>query len=260
DLRQRQQTTISSRAAELLERVVWLDELPESICGVVVANELLDAMAVHRFVMREAVPHEVMVVWDDASQIFQTIEEPISDSRLRRQIEALGLPDGYSSELNLNAIDWIATLGERLQTGAILLVDYGHAHADYYHQQRSEGTLLCHYQHRAHPNPLIFVGIQDITAHVDFTAVADAALETGLHVHGYTNQANFLLGCGITEYLGQMVSFDEGSMAQQIEVTNQLKKLTMPGEMGESFKVIMLTRGIDIPLIGFSVRDDRNRL
>jgi len=260
DLRRRQKQTISARVPGLLERVEWLDELPETISGVVVANELLDAMPVHRFVVRDGVPQEVMVVWDDIGQQFQTIEEPITDERLHSKIEELDLAEGYSSELNLNACDWIATIGERLQSGAMILIDYGYPRHDYYHPQRSDGTLLCHYQHRAHHNPLILPGIQDITAHVDFTAIADAALDAGLHIHGYTNQANFLLGCGITDYLNRMLEFDGADMARQIEITNQLKRLTMPGEMGESFKVIALSRGIEIPLIGFSIRDDRNRL
>ena len=260
DLRGRQQETIIDRVPNLIDRVEWLDKLPESIQGVVVANELLDAMPVHRFVMRDSVPYEVMVAWDEGSKQFQTMEELIVDPRLRSAIEQLQLPDGYSSEINLNASDWIATIGERLQGGAILLVDYGYSRHDYYHPQRAEGTLLCHFQHRAHPNPLIYPGIQDITAHVDFTAIADAALEAGLHVPGYANQANFLLGCGITDYLNRAVQYENRDMVQQVEITNQLKKLTMPGEMGEIFKVIILSRGIDTPLIGFSIRDDRNRL
>ena len=170
------------------------------------------------------------------------------------------LPNGYSSEINLNAIDWVVTMGECLQTGAIILIDYGYPRYDYYLPQRTDGTLLCHFQHRAHPNPLILAGIQDITAHVDFTAIADAALEVGLHVHGFANQSNFLIGCGITDYLSRMTQFDSEDLTKQIELTNQLKNLIMPDEMGESFKVICLSRDIEIPLLGFSIRDDRNRL
>lgn len=268
DLRRRQQQTIAEKAPGLLDRVEWLDELPQSINGVVVANELLDAMPVHRFVIRDGAPHEVMVVWDEQSEQFQTTEQPVTDSRLHREIEQLqqrfNLADGYSSEINLNAIDWVTTMEEHLQSGAIILIDYGYSRHDYYLPQRSEGTLLCHYQHRAHPNPLILTGVQDITAHVDFTAVADAAFDAGLHVHGFATQGNFLLGCGITDYLGEAVEFagggDKVDMMQKIEITNQLKKLTMPTEMGESFKVIALTRNVEIPLSGFSIRDDRNRL
>lgn len=268
DLRRRQQQTIAEKVPGLLERVEWLDELPQSINGVVVANELLDAMPVHRFVIRDGAPHEVMVAWDERSEQFQTTEQPVTDSRLYTEIEQLqllfNLADGYSSEINLNANDWVTTMEERLQTGAIFLIDYGYSRHDYYLPQRSEGTLLCHYQHRAHPNPLILTGIQDITAHVDFTAIADAAFDAGLHVHGFATQGNFLLGCGITDYLGEAVEFagggDKVDMVQKIEITNQLKKLTMPTEMGESFKVIALTHNVEIPLSGFSIRDDRNRL
>ncbi|MDH3354252.1 MAG: SAM-dependent methyltransferase [Chromatiales bacterium] len=260
DLRSRQRETILSKTPELLERVEWLDKLPESIQGVVVANELLDAMPAHRFIMREGVSYEVMVVWDEVSQQFHTIEQAIGEQRLRLAIEQLQLQDGYSSEVNLNARDWIETIGDHLNRGAILLIDYGYSRHDYYHPQRSDGTLQCHFQHLAHPNPLIYPGIQDITTHVDFTAIADSALSAELHVHGYANQANFLLGCGITDYLNRMAAFDSGNVTQQIELTNQIKKLTMPGEMGEIFKVMILSREIDTPLMGFSIRDDRNRL
>lgn len=264
DLRQRQQQTIDERVPELADRVEWLDQLPDSITGVVVANELLDAMPVHRFVMREGVAHEVMVAWDESSQQFRTTDRLITEERLLAEIGRLQLPtdliDGYSSEINLNAGDWVATVGERVQAGAIILIDYGYPRHDYYLPQRTDGTLLCHFQHRAHPNPLILAGIQDITAHVDFTAIADAALDAGLHVHGFASQSNFLLGCGITDYLNRMVQFDSEDLTKQIELANQLKKLTMPGEMGESFKVIALSRELEIPLLGFSIRDDRNRL
>ena len=264
DLRQRQQQTIQNNIPELVGRVEWLDELPDLFSGVVVANELLDAMPVHRFVIREGVAHEVMVAWDELTGQFQTTEKLVSDSRLRSEIEQLQqlyeLPNGYSSEINLNAIDWVVTMGECLQTGAIILIDYGYPRYDYYLPQRTDGTLLCHFQHRAHPNPLILAGIQDITAHVDFTAIADAALEVGLHVHGFANQSNFLIGCGITDYLSRMTQFDSEDLTKQIELTNQLKNLIMPDEMGESFKVICLSRDIEIPLLGFSIRDDRNRL
>ncbi len=260
DLRQRQQQTIAEKAPGLSDRVEWLDELPKQVTGVVVANELLDAMPVHRFVMRDSVANEVMVAWDELSRQFQTTEQPITEPRLHSEITQLQLPDGYSSEINLNANDWVATMGKSLQTGAIILIDYGYPRHDYYHPQRTDGTLLCHYQHRAHPNPLILAGIQDITAHVDFTAIADTALDAGLHVHGFADQCNFLLGCGITDYLSRMIQFDSKNTKAQIEVTNQLKKLTLPDEMGESFKVICLSKGVDIPLLGFSIRDDRNRL
>ena len=268
DLRHRQQKTIAGKAPKLIERVEWLEQLPDSMSGVVVANELLDAMPVHRFIIRDGRPHEVMVAWDELSGQFQTTEQLITDPRLRSEIERLQqryeLPNGYSSEINLNALDWVATMGERLQAGAIILIDYGYPRHDYYRPQRTGGTLLCHYQHRAHPNPLIFAGIQDITAHVDFTAIADAALDAGLHVHGFASQSNFLLGCGITDSLSRMLQFDatndSGDLTKQIELANQLKKLTMPGEMGESFKVICLSRDLEIPLLGFAIRDDRNRL
>ncbi len=272
DLRSRQRQTIATKVPELSTRVEWLDELPKTMNGIVIANELLDAMPIHRFVIRNNRPCEVMVAWDEQTGQFQTTERPATDQPLCREIEQLqrlfDLPDGYSSEINLNAINWITTMAARLQSGVIILIDYGHSRHHYYNRHRSTGTLLCHYQHRAHPNPLILTGIQDITAHVDFTAVADAALAAGLHVHGFTTQSNFLLGCGITDYLARGCeaghrsgSGDNGEgRIKEIETANQLKRLTLPTEMGERFKVIALSRNVKIPLIGFSMGDDRNRL
>jgi SAM-dependent MidA family methyltransferase len=149
----------------------------------------------------------------------------------------------------------VRSIGERLAAGLVLLVDYGFPRREYYHPQRSGGTLMCHYRHRAHDDPLILTGLQDITAHVDFTALAEAGREAGLDVAGYTTQGAFLLAAGITELVNETA--DE---LARLKAAQQVKKLTLPHEMGELFKVLALSRGLREPLLGFAWRDLRDRL
>jgi SAM-dependent MidA family methyltransferase len=165
------------------------------------------------------------------------------------------LPVGYVSEINLNAEAWIRSVADLLETGLILLIDYGFPRHEYYHPDRSSGTLMCHYRHRAHDDPFVLVGLQDITAHVDFTAMAEAAHAAGLQVAGYTTQAAFLLANGIAEFMN-----DAGDERSRLERAQHIKKLTLPHEMGELFKVLALTRNFDEQLQGFTLRDLRRRL
>ena len=258
DLRQRQQLAIEQKVPQLAARVVWLDALPAGgFRGVVLANEVLDAMPVHRFVVLNGEPHELCVVWDGKGF---ALEEGAADAALYERLKHLqaeyALHDGYSSEINLRAEEWVRSLGDFLQQGVALLIDYGFPQREFYHPQRNRGTLMCHYRHRAHDDALILVGLQDITAHVDFTAVAETALQSGLSVRGYTSQANFLVATGLTELLAQA----GGDVKTQLSLAAQVKRLTMPGEMGELFKVMALTRGWDDGLQGFALRDERGRL
>jgi SAM-dependent MidA family methyltransferase len=258
DLRERQQQTIAEKAPQLSERVVWLDALPESgLRGVVLANEVLDAMPVHRFIIQNGEPHELSVVWN--GQQF-ALESGAPDAALYTRLKQLqqdyALSDGYSSELNLHAEEWVQSVGRVLQQGVVLLIDYGFPQREFYHPQRNRGTLMCHYRHRAHDDALRLVGLQDITAHVDYTAVAEAALQAGLAVRGYTNQANFLIASGLMELLSE----ESGGVQEQLSLAAQVKRLTMPGEMGELFKVMALTKGWEGGLRGFSLRDERAKL
>ena len=258
ELRARQQQTLGQHCPQLAERIVWLDSLPaEGFRGVILANEVLDAMPVQRFCIDYDEPHELRVGWDGKGFY---LAEAAPDAALFTRLEGLRrqyeLPNTYCSEINLYAEQWIASLAEILQQGVVLLIDYGFPQAQYYHAQRSDGTLLCHYRHRAHHDALILPGLQDITAHVDFTAVAEAALKAGLAVRGYTTQASFLLANGITELLAEAGD----DLRDQLTLSNQIKRLTMPGEMGESFKVMALGKGWQAPLRGFALRDDRARL
>ena len=166
-----------------------------------------------------------------------------------------GLAAGYVSEVNLAARAWTRSLADFLETGAALLIDYGFPAPEYYHAQRSSGTLMCHYRHQAIDNPLFQPGAADITAHVDFSAIAAAGTESGLDLLGYTSQANFLINCGITDLLAATPASDS---AVYLPLTNQANRLLSPAEMGELFKVIALGRGIDDSLSGFS-RGDRRR-
>ncbi len=254
ELRQRQQAALATFA----ERVSWLDDLPEAFTGIVLANELLDAMPVHRLIRENGEWREAWVAWADGRFVWR--RGPLTDPRLAERMAAVqpvggGWPEPYLTEVNLAAEDWIATLGERLERGAVLLVDYGHPRRAFYHPQRAMGTLGCHYRHRHHDDPFRFPGLQDITAHVDFTAIADAALAAGLKVAGFTTQAHFLLGSGLPELAGY-----SDDPRQQLETANQIRRLTLPQEMGETFKVMLLTRDLDVPLPGFALRDLRGLL
>lgn len=258
DLQQRQRATLQAQVPNHLHCVQWLDSLPsEPIQGVILANEVLDAMPVQRFRLEEQDVSECYVSLNEFNEesltespyVWQYL--PTRDASLRAAVEALrpNLPIGYVSEMNLTLPAWIQAIAESLAAGLVLLIDYGFPSHEYYHPQRDQGTLMCHYQHQAHDNPLILIGIQDITAHVDFTAVGESAESAHLQVSGYSNQANFLLACGLPEMLSSLNYNDTQYYLQQ---TQQAKTLILPSEMGELFKVMALTRHWEQPLLGFS--------
>jgi SAM-dependent MidA family methyltransferase len=260
ELRARQRDTISARAPHLIEYVEWLDQLPsERFNGVVVANEVLDALPVallHR--TGEQTLERGVALAEDGQWLWQDREpSSVVNAYLARLAEdGVVLRDGYITEAHVGIAPWVATLSGLLNSGLLLLIDYGYTRSDYYRAERSAGTMMCHYRHRAHPEPLTLVGLQDITAYVDFTTVAEAAVAADMRVDGFTTQAQFLLGCGITELATRAPM---GDMRAQLELAQQIKQLTLPGEMGERFKVIALTRDLDLPLIGFA-HDLRGRL
>ena len=258
DLRERQRETIAAAAPALLDRVSWLDALPERFAGVVIGNELLDAMPVNLVVWRGEEIAERGVALDEEGG-FRWAECPASGALLRAAAEIAGqcpLPSGYVSEISLAARAWMAEWGHRLQVGALLLPDYGFPRREFYHPQRAEGTLMCHYRHHAHPEPFYLPGLQDITAHVDFTAVIAAAHPAGLELLGYTGQGQFLLNCGILDRLAELPP--DG--ADYVRATGAVNRLLLPHEMGELFKVIAIGRGIDETLLGFSQGDQSRRL
>lgn len=260
DLQQRQRETLQAQVPQLFKRVQWLERLPtQPLQGIILANEVLDAMPVQRFRIEAQEVSEFYVSLDEQNDnSFQWQILPTHNESLRANVEILrpNLPVGYISEINLALPAWIQSLADILAAGMVLLIDYGFPQREYYHPQRDQGTLMCHYQHHAHNDPLVLVGIQDITAHVDFTAVAEAAVAAELQVAGYTTQANFLLNSGLPELLSTLHYNDTKTYLQQ---TQQVKTLILPSEMGELFKVMALTSHLDIPLLGFT-QDERARL
>jgi len=254
DLQQRQRQTLEHKAAHLLPRVVWLQQLPQTFHGVILANEVLDAMPVHRLRLEHGQWRELLVGWDGPRLGWQAM--PLEDAQVQQRLEGLDLPEPYTTEVCTRADAWVAQLGEILQSGLVLLIDYGFPRHEYYHPERSQGTLMCHYRHRAHADPFVYPGLQDITAHVDFTAVAEAALSAGLSVYGYTTQAMFLLATGLEQAMDGVEDAE-----QQYRLAQQIKTLTLPSEMGELFKVMALGKGLaDITLMGFALHDMRGKL
>lgn len=250
ELRARQRETLQREVPDLADRVEWLDAMPESFSGCIVANELLDAMPVQVLAWRETGLMERGVSLD-ADGNFVWAERP-ADARLENLTAELPVTAPYISEVAPIARAWVAEWGHRLAQGAMILIDYGLPRHEYYHAQRSGGTLRCHYRHRAHENPFWWPGLSDITTHVEFTAIAEAAHGAGLDVLGYTAQATFLMNCGIGELLAQRQA--EGGDA--VKTLGAVQVLLATGEMGELFKVLACGRGIDMPLLGFS-RGDR---
>lgn len=259
DLKDRQQTFLKQTlSSELFSHVVWLDRLPEQpINGVIVANEVMDAMPVHKFVQQEGVK-EYYVTYKD-EQMQWHIDQP-SSPELTQRVSSLNIDfsEHYESEINLLLAPWIASLSDCLERGLILLIDYGFPRHEYYHHDRTMGTIMCHYRHHAHSDPLMYPGIQDITAHVDFTAIAEAAVENQLDVVGFTHQAGLLMNLGITDLLAEVQQ--QQDTVTQFNIQQQIKRLTLPSEMGELFKAIALTRDIDEPLWGFAMMNQLERL
>ena len=259
-LQQQQQQYLQEHVPHLWQRVQWIHELPTSGCeGVIIANEVLDAMAVHRFQINDHHHEEWCVTVDDEGE-FQWLLNSASEE-LNQAIDGIQqqlshpMASGYTSEYNPMVTGWINSLNDCLSKGMVLLIDYGFPREEYYHPQRSTGTLMCHYRHYAHGDPFLWVGLQDITSHVDFTAVAESAINQDLSVAGFTHQGGFLLGCGIDRLLESNTQ-DKHYLA----MAQQVKRLTLPHEMGELFKVMALTRGIHGPLMGFRLFDQRHRL
>ncbi|HEV8330375.1 MAG TPA: SAM-dependent methyltransferase [Steroidobacteraceae bacterium] len=255
DLRERQRALVQERARAHAARVEWLDRLPDEFRGVVLANEVLDALPVQRFRIRGDQVNALGVTWQLGRLDWSETHADAELEAAVRRIEANTgerLPDGYTSEINMRLMPWIAGVAAALREGVALFIDYGLPQRQYYRSERREGTLLCHFRHRFHDDPLINVGVQDIGAWVDFTAVAEAASAAGLAVAGFSTQAHFLIGNGLEQLLAPAAGHE---LASRVQLARQAMLLTLPGEMGERFKVIGLSRGIEQPLRGFGVRD-----
>ncbi|NSL56174.1 class I SAM-dependent methyltransferase [Uliginosibacterium aquaticum] len=255
ELRVRQAEAIQARVPHLAGRVVWLDALPENFSGCVLANEVLDVMPVQLVVWRDGAIFERGVVLDAAGE-FAWQDRPAA-GRLLAAAKALpvAMPEEgeYLSEICLAAQAWVAEWASRIERGALLLIDYGYPQAEYYLPSRSSGSLQCYYRHRAHPEVLLWPGLNDITSFVDFTAIATAAHDAGFSVAGYTSQASFLQNCGLLELLGSVGPSDSPAY---LRAARAALRLVAPHEMGELFKVLLLTRGLDEAWLGV-LRGDR---
>lgn len=252
DLQARQRQTLANTPA-LQNPIKWLESFPPQFSGVVLANELLDAMPVHLVTWRpQGIFERGVSLGEKGDFVFN--ERPASGillNQARAIAETYPLPTDYESEVALAAPSWLKECGERLQTGALLLIDYGFPRRELYHPQRHGGTLRCHYQHRAHGNPFFMPGLQDITAHVDFTSLAFAAEESGLELYGFTGQGQFLINC---ELLDGLSALDPISTEYR-QAAAAIHRLLLPQGMGETFKVIALGKRIDGALRGFSQGD-----
>lgn len=256
ELRVRSRDTLAARVPHLMERIAWLNGLPPAFAGFVVGNEVLDAMPVHIVRTRAGGVEEAGVTVGADTGRLQLSWRPASGEPLEAARE-LNLPEGYTTEIGLVAKAFVGTVARALERGVMLFVDYGFPRAEFYHPQRRAGTLMCHYRHRAHADPFLLPGLQDMTAHVDFTAVAEAARTQGVSVLGYASQAQFLINCGLTELM-QRVSPEDTN--RYLPLAAAANKLTSPAEMGELFKTIALGRGVADGLIGFKSGDRRRNL
>jgi SAM-dependent MidA family methyltransferase len=260
DLRERQRRHFARHLPHLLERVSWLDQPPEeSFDGVILANEVLDALPVTRFRWYTDRVEELGVVIDDGRLAWQ--ERPASDAVAevcRRLWKAGGAwDDGYVSEYCPRLAAWTHSVTHALRTGVALWFDYGLPRSQYYLPERLEGTLLCHFRHRAHNDPLLYPGLQDITAWVDYTLLAEASRAAGFMLGGFTTQSHLLASLRVDHEM-QVIAGDDAN--QIARLANQARRLMLPGEMGESFKAMAWLRGLDLPLSGFALQDMRHTL
>jgi SAM-dependent MidA family methyltransferase len=245
DLMSRQQERLRDALPQFFDQIRWLSSLPEEFDGVIIANEVLDALPVERFVQRDDGLRQLQVSSDGEKFAWTEVEAPASLKAVISEIEAdLGeaLVNGYTSEVSLAAPRWIRDLGKSIRHGAVFLFDYGVSRREYYAADRTDGWLRCHFRHYAHNDPLVYPGIQDLTAWVDFSSIAGAAVASGMDILGYQTQSQFLLGGGLDK---EMEDFINLPLEQQVELSGQVKTLTLPGEMGENFKCIALGRGME---------------
>lgn len=262
ELAYRQQQLLRSHLATgVMDRICWIDTLPQGFTGVIIANEVMDALPVERFIkgaegealQRLCVSSNLAYVQvpapDSLQQAVDTIESDLPQP----------LPAAYCSEVCLYLKPWLASLAQSLAGGVLLLVDYGYPRREYYLPERKHGTLACYYRHRAHDDPFFWPGLQDITAHVDFTAVAEAAVSQGMDILGYASQSAFLLDNDLLALAEEMAASLDSDM-QRIEVARAVKTLTLPGEMGERFQVMALGKHYEQGLQGFRSQDLSYRL
>ncbi len=260
NLRKQQQDFLRSTCPDFFPFITWLDTMPAHFTGTIIANEVLDALPVHCFRIEGIAPKEKCVTWKK-NEFVWTLCEPTTPeltAKAKQLRECYALENGYESEINLNLKPFIHSITQTLSKGIILFADYGYGRQEYYHPERRQGTLTCFYQHRHHHNPLIMPGLQDITAHVDFTRVAEQAVENHCSLAGYTSQAAFLLACGLMD---MAVEKEKNlSPSDEFQLHQSIKLLTLPSEMGERIKIMALAKNMELSLLGFGLQDRRRDL
>ncbi|WP_245616006.1 class I SAM-dependent methyltransferase [Andreprevotia chitinilytica] len=257
ELKERQHATLATRVPHLLERVVWLDALPENFRGFVVANEVLDAIPCALIATDDdGTPRQRGVVWQDG---FQWQDRPLPAGPLLDAAEELDLPPGYITEISLEARGFTASIAGLLEAGTALLIDYGFPAREYYHPERHMGTLLGHYRHHTIHDPFFLPGLTDLTCHVDFSAIFEAGTEAGMLLEGYVSQAQYLLDAGL---LSRLEALGADNTALYLPAVAAVQKLSSPAEMGELFKAIVFSKNLVLPALlpGFRQADESYRL
>ncbi|MGI9204792.1 MAG: class I SAM-dependent methyltransferase [Woeseiaceae bacterium] len=260
DLQERQERRLHAEVPEFASKVTWIEQLPENFSGVVIANEVVDALPVERFRISDGKVLQARVSVEGSRFVWVYADAPPVLQNAVKQIEAdLGVEfaEGYESEVSLSAQHWVSDLARAVSSGFIFIIDYGLSRREYYARERNQGWLRCHFRHHAHNEPLIFPGIQDVTAWVDFSAIAEAASSSDMTVAGYVTQAELLLHGGLQD---ELADFSTLSATEQAKLSGQVKLLTLPAEMGENFKCLGLSRGdLSVPP-ALSMSDRTHRL
>ena len=246
---------IENLPSNLFSKVKWIDEIPQKYEGLIFCNELLDAFPIDLIKKNLGSYFQKGVGVENGAFIWK--DKLIDDLSAYHQINLESLPDNYLIEHSTHIKDWINKINQSLTKGILLIIDYGFNDKEYFHDQRSQGTLMCHFKHHAHDNPLIHVGIQDITSHVNFSYVATEASKLGLHTKGFISQANFLINCGILDLLGKVNIEDQ---ALYMKSVSEIQKLLSPTEMGDLFKVMVIEKNIDIDFIGLKNNNKATKL
>ena len=260
DLRERQQRLVERCLPGQGARVKWLDEPPEeSFDGLILANEVLDALPVTRFRWHREGALELGVATQEGRFVWEPrpAAKALADACSRLRQAGDGWDDGYVSEYCPRLMQWTKDVTRSLRKGAALWFDYGLPRSQYYLPERHDGTLICHFRHRAHDDPFLYPGLQDITAWVDYTLLAEASREAGFTLGGFTTQSHFLAGLKVDEQMSLLAGGDAHLFAR---LANQARQLMLPGEMGERFKAMVWLRGLDLPLSGFALQDLRHTL
>ncbi len=265
-LRQVQRQTLEEKANHCLNHVIWVDEIPNNLNAIVIANELLDALPAHRFKWSKGQCYSSFIAVDDKQRLYE-MYIPENDALLERVVNSIntdladGFFDGQHGEVNLNALSWLENVAARLQKGMVLILDYGYPQQEYYHPQRKDGTRKCFYRQHQHNDPFVLMGLQDISCHVNFTALVQLAVANGLDLSGFSTQAGFLVGCGITQQLNELTRERESqTLKESVSLSSQMDTLLSPGGMGELVKAIGFQKNLDNPMIGFSFQDMSFRL